>query len=418
MIRPRAFGSPFYRVSVVLIVAALTVGAVLVLLPGQRHATVYFSQTKGLYEGDDVKMLGVPIGEITKITPEPGRVRVELEWDADRPVPAGAKAILVSPSLVSVRHVAFTPVYTGGPELQNGTVIPMSRTAVPVEWDQIKGEVNDLTRALGPDGANKSGALNRLLDTSARNLEGRGTSMNRTLRLMSEAMSTISEGSGDFFGTVRNLRVFVDALASADAQVFDFNQRLDRVSQILSGDREELAAAFSGLDRAFTIVTDFLKNNRDSVRRTTADLQPVADMLADERQGLADALQWAPHVISNLNNFYDPLSGSLTGQLSVTNLQAPGVLVCSAIFSLGGKPEQCHQALEPIAKLLQMPAPAAGINLLQRNGAENQIVSVPGPNNPKYDGTNGPGALQPGQDNPPVAGVPGLSDLLAPGGNR
>lgn len=407
--------NPAYRWAVLALAAVLIgAGAVMVFERGDQRATAYFPEVKGLYVGDDVQLLGVRIGEVTEIAPEPDRVRVELKWAADQPVPADAKAVLVAPSLVSVRHIALTPVYTGGPRLEDGSVIPISRTVIPVEWDQMKEEVDKLVRALGPKGANSDGSLSRLLDTSAANLKGSGTSMNRTLRSLSEAMSTLADADGDIFGTVRNLQVFVEALAAADAQVFEFNGRLRRVSEFLAEDRKRFGAAFTSLDKAFTVVTRFLKDNRQALRDTTDDLRPIADMLADERQGLADALQWAPHVISNLNNFYDPVSGSLTGQLSLANLQAPGVLICSAIYNLGGPPEMCQQALAPLAELMTLPPPPAGANLLQRNGYENQVVSVPGPDNPRYTGKNGPGTAPDGYSNPPVAG---LSGLLSPGGN-
>src|SRR3546814_18051617 len=81
-------------------------------------------------------MLGVRVGKVTEIDPQPTRVRVTFEVDRGQKIPAGAKAVLVSPSLVSVRHLALSPVYSGGPVLEDGAVIPISRTAVPVEWDR------------------------------------------------------------------------------------------------------------------------------------------------------------------------------------------------------------------------------------------------------------------------------------------
>lgn len=92
-------------VTVLLLAAGWTVDS-----SGERTGTAYFTQVKGLFEGDDVQVLGVPVGRITKITPEPGRVRVDFTYDADRAIPADAKAVVMAPSVVPVRNLTLAPV--------------------------------------------------------------------------------------------------------------------------------------------------------------------------------------------------------------------------------------------------------------------------------------------------------------------
>lgn len=377
---------------VVVLVVVLAAGVAVGLLGGAstRSAAVYFTEARNVYVGDDVQMLGVRIGEVTAITPEPGRVRVDIAYDADQPVPANAGAAIVAPSLVTVRHVELAPVYRGGPQLEDDATIPESRTAVPVEWDEVKARLNRLSEALGPQGANSDGALSRLLDTSAANLDGQGTNLNQTIRSLSEAMSTLADGRGDFFATVRNLQVFVSALDQSDAQVRDFNQRLATVSAFLADDREELGSALTSLDRAFGDLTGFLEENRGALAKTVKDLQPMADVLADERQKLGDVLHFAPHALSNFYGIYDPVNQSITGNLSVANLQDPAVFVCSAIYSLGGSSQMCQNALGPIANAVRQPPPPVGASVLERNGRANQVVNGPGPDNPHYTGHNDP----------------------------
>src|SRR3546814_17113650 len=85
-----------------------------------RTFHAHFTEVKGLNVGDSVDMLGVRVGKVTEIDPQPTRVRVTFEVDRGQKIPAGAKAVLVSPSLVSVRHLALSPVYSGGPVLEDG----------------------------------------------------------------------------------------------------------------------------------------------------------------------------------------------------------------------------------------------------------------------------------------------------------
>src|SRR5690606_23718819 len=109
-----------------------------------------FTTGRGLYAGDDVRIMGVRVGQITKIEPRGDRVLVRFEIASDRRIPADAQAAIMAPTLVSARFVQLTPAHTGGPELPVGETIPVERTAVPVEWDEITEQLARLTTELGP----------------------------------------------------------------------------------------------------------------------------------------------------------------------------------------------------------------------------------------------------------------------------
>jgi phospholipid/cholesterol/gamma-HCH transport system substrate-binding protein len=375
---------PMRLLAVAVVVVVLAGVAVALLGPGSRRtATLYFPEARSLYVDDDVTVLGLTIGDVTAITPEPGRVKVEISYDADQPIPADVKGAIVSPGLVSVRSLALAPAYAGGPTLEDGAVIPESRTAVPVEWDEVKAQLTNLTSALGPKGANSDGALSHLLDTSAKNLDGQGDNLNQTLRALSEAMSTLSDGRGDLFATVRNLQTFTAALRQSDDQVRSFNQNLAGVSGFLAQDRDELGAALDGLDRAFGDIQTFLADNRGTLSATVQDLQPVADLLADNRQQFADLLQVAPTTASNFYGIYDPIIGDVSGALSTANVEDLQLLVCSTVLNLGS-PQACDATFGPLLDKLSPSVPPVGANVVERNGRSNQVVSKPGPVNPPY----------------------------------
>jgi len=119
------------------LVPILVIGAIVVSTSDRMHRTkitAYFANSNGIYSGDNVVILGVPVGKVDKIEPEPTRVKVSFWIDADYQTPADAKAVVLSPNLVTARAIELTPAYTDGPQLQDGAVIPQERTAVPVEF--------------------------------------------------------------------------------------------------------------------------------------------------------------------------------------------------------------------------------------------------------------------------------------------
>jgi phospholipid/cholesterol/gamma-HCH transport system substrate-binding protein len=350
----------------------LAVAGVLVLLliagwfaflrpSGPTHVTAYFTEAKGIYSGDKVTVLGVDVGKIETITPERGRVRIDMRINHDVKLPTDVKAAIASPALVSVRTIALGPAYDGGPALSDGSVIPISRTAVPVEWDAVKDQLVRLTAALGPNGANKNGSISKLVSSSANYLRGQGTSLNQTIKQLSAAMTTLSDNRGDLFATVRNLQVFVEALEGSDAQVREFNTRLASVSAALSDDREAVAGSLHALRRAFTDVRAFLDENRELTSGTIADLRSTTSVLAENRQRLADLLQVAPTTLSNFYNILDPRNGAQTGVMAFQNLNAPAQIICAALLNLNGKPQQCAQVLEPLVNYLKVDAPPTGL---------------------------------------------------------
>src|SRR5690606_28636381 len=66
----------------------------------ENTITVDFDRTVSLYEGSKVRILGVDVGLVEKITPRGQTVRATITWDADYDVPADAVALIVSPSVV------------------------------------------------------------------------------------------------------------------------------------------------------------------------------------------------------------------------------------------------------------------------------------------------------------------------------
>jgi phospholipid/cholesterol/gamma-HCH transport system substrate-binding protein len=411
--RAAASDGRVFRLAAAVLVAVLAAGVVVALVGGQRTkgATAYFTQVTNLFPGDEVRVMGVPVGHVTAVAPEPGRVRVDLEYDADAPVPADAGAAVMAPTLVSGRFVQLAPARPDGPRLADGAVIGLDRTIVPVEWNEITEQLDRLTQALGPQGANADGSLDRLLGTAAANLDGNGEDLRATIASLSRAVGTLSDGREDLFGTVQNLQTVVSALAASDAQVDRFNTQLAAVSDQLAGSSADLGRMLDVLDSSVARIGAFVRDNRDRLSGDLDVLQKVAANLADNRQALADVLQVAPTAVSNFHNIYDPLTGGITGAFALANMRDPANFLCASIFSAGGTPEQCKQAIGPLAEVARMDYPPVRANPLQRNGAANQIDSAGAPA-PAPQAALAPPAID---DKP---GPSGLSSLLAPGGTR
>lgn len=317
-------------VAVLTVLAVFVAGGLWWLMSDNRtHVTAYFDKAVGLYPGSTVRVLGVEVGTVDDVQPEGDVVRATMSVQDDVQVPSDARAVVVSPSLVSDRYVQLTPAYTGGPEMASGTEIPRERTATPVEMDDLYRSANRLTTALGPEGANKDGALAEVLNTGAANLRGNGENLNETIKQLGDAANTLQGSQGDLFSTVDNMNQFTAALAASDKQIHEFNGRFQDVSTDLAGDSEQMGRTLSALSGSLNEVDQFVKDNRGLFQSNVNNLTGVTKGLADQRDSLAEIVNVAPLAASNFLNAYDGASGSTAVRFNISEFTHPPVqMVC------------------------------------------------------------------------------------------
>ncbi|MDV2477060.1 MCE family protein [Rhodococcus zopfii] len=339
------------------IVAAALVGSVAVAWAQNRsvnHVTAYFHSTTGMYVGDRVKVLGVEVGRITSMQPDGERVRVEFEYDNDYPVPADAKAAVVAPTLVTGRYIQLAPAYTGGPTLADGDEIPLDRTAVPVEFDEVKKQVVKLSEDAGRTRENPDGSLNEFVSGTARTLNGTGSALHDSLTDLSAAATTLAAGGEDLFGTVESLQRFTTALAANDEQIRSFSNELAGVSALLNANRTELDALLSSMLTTFDEVTVFIENNRGALTENIDQLENITRLLVDRQDTLMTILHAGPTALSDFYNIYDSDANSLTGALAIPDGLDARSLICALLTTANAPENECAKAAGAFA------APIAG----------------------------------------------------------
>lgn len=399
----------------VLVVAAIYSGVTRI---GKTEITAYFPSTSGLYQGDEVRVLGVSVGRIDSIEPGKDRVKVEMTIDRGIDLPADARAVIISPSLVSARFIQVAPAYVGGPKMRDGAEIPLEHTAVPVEWDDIKAELSKLSTTLGPVGDDTQGSFGRFVNTAADNMDGNGQKLRDTLRELSATLNTLSDGRTDLFGTIRNLQKFVDVLSASNEQIVQFGGRLASVSSVLAGTSQELGAGLDNLDTALGDVKRFLDGSGAELTEGVQRLADVTQQLVDKRPELERVLHSGPTALVNFYQIYKPAQGTLAGAVSLNNTADPLGFLCGSVRALetndsDRSADLCAQYLAPVISSLAMNYapimlnPATGVHAFP-----NQLTYSP----PSLAGQTAPPGPAPGPA--PVTVPNGLTGLAVPGGGR
>lgn len=309
------------------VLAAAGLVAVRVLDDDGIRVTAYFDRAVGIYAGSDLRVLGVRVGEVESVEPQGTRVRVALRLDEGVRVPADARALVVAPSIVADRYVQLSPAYSTGPTLADGAQLPASRNRTPVEIDQLYDSITELSKALGPDGANSAGALSGLLDTGAKNLKGNGAAIGTSIEQFGKAAKTLDGSSDDLFTTLGQLQTFTTMLKKKDGDVRTAQERLDEVVGYFAENKEDLAGALKELGKALAQVKTFIKDNRGELKKNIDRLVPLTQTLVDQRASLAEALDVAPLAAGNLVNAYNKDTRTLDGRANLNEISMGGPLL-------------------------------------------------------------------------------------------
>jgi phospholipid/cholesterol/gamma-HCH transport system substrate-binding protein len=363
------YARPGLALALVLLLAA----GVFVLVRGSEtidrtNVVAYFENSNGIYVGDDVTILGVPVGQISAIEPEPTQVKVSFWYNSKFRVPADANAAVLSPMLVTSRAIQLTPSYSGGPVLADDAVIPRERTVVPVEYDDFRKQLERLTETLQPTQPGGVSTLGAVINTAADNLRGQGANIRDTVIKLSQAFSALGDHSTDIFSTVKNLSILVSALQDSTNLMRQLNQNLASVSGLLADDPNEVGNAVRDLSDAVGQVQSFVADNRETLGTTSDKLAGVTTALTESIDDVKQFLHAAPTTFQNYINIYQPAQGAVSSVPVINNFANPITFICGAVQAasrMGAEDSAklCVQYLAPIIKNRQYNFPPIGENL-------------------------------------------------------
>ena len=358
----------------------LTVALVLVLIGGVLAAVRasghsartmvvgYFDNSTALFPGDDVRILGVPVGKVDRIEPQPDRVKIWFWFNSDVKVPAEVNAVIMSPQLVTGRAIQLTPAYADGPTLQNGAEIPQSRTAVPVEWDDVREQLQRVNELLQPTEPGGVSTLGEFITTAANNLRGQGPTIRDTIIKLSQTLSALGDHSQDLFATFKNLSTLVSALEDSAGLLEQLNGNLAAATALVADDPNKVGQTVEDLNAVVGDLQSFAADNREALGTTSDKLGSITTAMVDSLDDIEQTLHLAPAAFQNFSNIFEPANGSFTGALAVNNFANPIGFLCGAVQAasrLGAEQSSklCAQYLAPIMKNRQFNFPPLGFDL-------------------------------------------------------
>jgi virulence factor Mce-like protein len=275
--------------------------------------TAQFDNTAGLYATNNVQVLGMKVGSVTKVTPKTGYVEVEFTVDKGVKIPADAQAVTLQTSILAERSIELTPAYTGGDALADHATIPLTRTKTPVEFTRTLDMVDRLATSLKGDGKG-NGAVRTLVDSAASMADGNGERIKSALSELSKALRLSADGGAQtkeqLTKVVDNLSTLMNGAAANENTLREFGSTVRVLSQVLAD--EDLGSGTTGkqLNAVLAQLGDLLEKNRDTIKGVVASGDTVVGTTVEHQRDLAEALDLAPLTLDNLYNLIDRDNGA------------------------------------------------------------------------------------------------------------
>nr|WP_197356378.1 MCE family protein [Streptomyces clavuligerus] len=277
-----------------LLLALIGVGAYNVdALGGGTTYTAEFTEAAGLTEGDEVRVAGVKVGEVTSVALHRGVVRVRFRagdlWIGD----ASTAAIAIK-TLLGEKYLAVDPL--GARTQDPGTPIPTSRTTSPYDVTQAFTGLGETIGEIDTDRLAASfRALADTFENSAPNVRPAATGLAALSRSVAERDTRLAEllsRSKRLTRTLAGKEDSVETLLKDGTLLLDeIRARRDAIHRLLTGTRD-LGEELSGV----------VRDNREHLEPALTSLRNVTAVLVRNRESLEEALRLAGPYYRLVNN--------------------------------------------------------------------------------------------------------------------
>ncbi|WP_280421135.1 MCE family protein [Nocardia carnea] len=296
-------------------VLGVAVGALYVLPLGKQTYTAELSEAQSVKAGDDIRLAGVPVGEVESLELEPDRVLMRFTVDRDVFVGDRSSLDIRMLTLVGGHYVALFPA---GDNPLGDNVIPADRVRLPYS---LMETFQDATAPLREtDG-----------DTLRRNLAALDTSIEGAPETLRSVLDTV----GSYLDAIERQRTQVsNAIATADEYVTmydgaktDLGRLMDNVNlmeTVLLDKRAELRQALGLLSSVVQRVTALAPTWDQTLKPKVQQLADALPRLQEYGDQLEPMIASAQSLSAKLRELVGP-DGGVEVDRSGTTVTAPGL---------------------------------------------------------------------------------------------
>ena len=283
--------------------AFLIVALIFTIFRVQPRYTVAatFAESGGVFTGQEVTYRGVTVGRVgnLRVVPEGVRIELVIEQTYDEIPKEATKARVMFKSAVGEQFIDLLPTKRTAPYLTHGDEIPIARTELPVQQEELLRLLDRVLSGIPPE------SIGNLVDTLGEGLGGRGDELHAALAALDPLSATFADRAGE----LNSLATSGDRVGTAfDATAGEFvagGKGFSRVSTALGRGSD-------GLDRLLDSGAEYIPDVAGLVAARKAELDTIIKNLADvtrlsykHLKSVEDTLDWLPLLLDSLVQAYD-----------------------------------------------------------------------------------------------------------------
>jgi phospholipid/cholesterol/gamma-HCH transport system substrate-binding protein len=252
----------------------------------------------GLQAGNEVRVAGVKVGRVTRVSLTPKAARVEMEIANDIDIPSETKLFVKLKTLLGQKYIdlqfprAFLTAASDGDELTtatdgflgDGDVIPLSQTRVPFEIHQAATEGTEVL-----EGIDKA-SLRRLVDVLGRTIGVSKDELGDALSQVDRAGEVLAGKGPEISRLLRNAEQVSGTLASSDRSLEGILGRGAEVLGVLAERRDEISTLLAAVDDLSRNLGLLIRVSRGHVATGVGDLNQILISAEGELDSIEEAL--------------------------------------------------------------------------------------------------------------------------------
>jgi phospholipid/cholesterol/gamma-HCH transport system substrate-binding protein len=246
-----------------------------------------FVDASGLQEGDDVRIAGVRVGNVSSIklikynegtdaNPKWTRIaQIGFTVEKSRPLPANAEIHLRYRNLVGQRYLDISQGGAGDANnfLKSGGLIPVSQTTPALDLTVLFQGFGPLVKGLSAD------QINSLATELIQTLQGEGGAVESLFGTVADLTNGLADKDQVIGQVIDNLSQTLEILGSHDTQLSNLIIQLRRFVSGFAEDRKAIGDAIDGVNNLATTTSGLLTKIRAPLAKDIKDLTGLVGIL-------------------------------------------------------------------------------------------------------------------------------------------
>lgn len=303
-------------------VVAILLGLLLVntMLNGLNGSTegykAEFTDVAGLRVGDDVRVAGVRVGRVQKISITKQGAEVGFNLIKKQPILDTTKLVMRYQNLLGQRYVAMVQSGKEGKRLGNGATIPLARTSPGFDLTELLNGFRPLFEALRPDD------VNTLATSLIQVLQGEGGTVESLLAQTSKLTNFLADKDQVVGEVLDNLTPVLQTVAGQGTELRSTVVELESLMTGLAKDRASIGSSIDGMSQLIGSTADLLSKIKVPTIAAVGKFHNVLTLFLNNKTAFVAAIKSFGSTLAAL--------GRASSYQSAVN-----IYLCSSIVQIG-----------------------------------------------------------------------------------